>query len=167
MRATVERGRKTGRRSSTPTPGRTDVIVPVMDQGVARIRLARERVEKGNFAGSLMVEETSHYLDGSTLRAIITRDRTIYERSTMGTAAIPLRSRDVTDFGRLEQAVQTLVRQMQQFGPDNPPTAEQQEALIAAYHGILAWKEKANAQMARADGQIDTAAILLRQVMGA
>lgn len=162
MRTTVARDATRIPRAVPFREGRTDLILPVMDDGVARVRLARVRTDLGLYSGQPHLMEDSQFLDGTTTRTTIRMGQTHRERIDMGTPAIPVRTQDVTDFGRLQQAALTLSGQIQQYGPDNRPTPEQVEALLGSYRGILEWRRKARERMAAAEGQIDVTESLFK-----
>lgn len=165
MRATVAREARRIPRAVPFREGRTDLIVPVVDDGVARVRLARVRTDLGLYLGQPHLSEDAHFLDGTTTRTTIRMGQPHRERIDMGVPAIPVRSQDVTDFGRLTQAAVALSVQIQQFGPDNLPSVEQKEALIRSYQGILEWRRKARERMTAAEGQIDVTEALMKVVL--
>jgi len=147
----------------------THVIVPVKDvDGVERIRLRLHSYTKGALSSTFTLQmHESYWLDGSTTITSVSRKIDTERHPMAQPAAIPVRSKDITDFGRLAQAATTLVGQMAKFDDDNPPSPEQMEAFVMGYQGILEWKRKAEEQMARADGQIDMVAVSLRNLLGA
>lgn len=147
----------------------THIIVPVKDEaGLLRVRLRLHSYIKGALSSTVTLQmHESYYLDGSMLVTAIS-NRITTERHPMATPpAIPVRSKDVTDFGRLAQAATTLVGQMSSFDEEHPPSNEQLEAFVLGYQGILEWKRKAQEQFTRAEGQIDMVAVSLRNLMGA
>lgn len=146
----------------------THIIVPVKDEaGLHRVRLRLYSYVKGALLGVPFQMHETYYLDGSTLVTAVS-NKIVTERHPMAQpAAIPVRTKDVTDFGRLAQAATTLVGQMSQYSDENPPSPEQMEAFVMGYQGILEWKRKAVEQMTRAEGQIDMVAISLRNLLGA
>jgi hypothetical protein len=177
----VQGGRTRGSRSKTvdaPTikrlreqfkPVDSHLIVPVKDEaGVWRVRLRLHSYQKGVLSSTfaLLMHET-YYLDGSHTTVAIGNQITTERHPMAHPAAIPVRSKDVTDFGRLTQAASTLVGQMAKHDDENPPTNEQMEAFVMGYQGILEWQRKAQEQMTRAEGQIDMVAVTLRNLMGA
>lgn len=165
MKATVARQETRIPRVAPFREGRSDLIVPVEDDGVSRIRLARVRSSLGLYAGQPHLMEDSLFLDGTNTRTTIRLGQPHRERIDMTTAAIPVRSQDVTDFGRLQQAATLLSVQLQAYGPTNPPTPEQTEALLGSYRGLLEWRRKARERMTAAEGQIDLTEALLKAML--
>lgn len=164
MKATVVRA-ATGRVAPF-REGRTDLIVPVVDEGVSRIRLARVRTSLGLYRGQPHDMEDCLHLDGIQTRTTIREGKAYRERTDMGTPpAIPVRSQDVTDFGRLQQAATLLSVQIQEFGPLNRPSPEQVESLVRSYQGILEWRRKARERMNAAEGQVDLTEALLKAML--
>lgn len=163
MRATVERD--VTRRGTPFREGRTDVIVLVNDEGISRVRLARVRTSLGLYTGEPHTQEDSYFLDGWVTRRTVRLGVTHRERIDMGLDVVPVRTGDVTDFGRLQTAASTLTAIVQQFGPGNPPSPEQLESMLNSYRGILEWRRKARSRMAAAEGQIDLTEASLRNVL--
>lgn len=164
MKATVARA-ATGRVAPF-REGRTDLIVPVVDDGISRIRLARVRTSLGLYHGQPHDMEECFHLDGIKTRTTIREGKPYRERTDMGTPpAIPVRSQDVTDFGRLQQAATLLSVQIQEFGPLNRPTPEQVESIARSYQGILEWRRKARARFDAAEGQIDLTEALFKAML--
>jgi hypothetical protein len=163
MRTTVDRQTRT--RVQPFREGRTDVIALVTDDGIARVRLARVRQSLGLYQGEPHTMEDCLHLDGIQTRTTIRLGRAHRERSDMTIAAIPVRSQDVTDFGRLQTAATTLSVAIQQFGPTNRPSPEQAEAIVRSYQGLLEWRRKAREKMTAAEGQIDLTEALLKAML--
>lgn len=148
-------------------PGTTHVITGALDGAVSRVRLHQERSSNGNYNGRPIQTTKTTYLDGTVVTEhVFDGAPPQIERTTMAASAIPVRSKDVVDFGRLRSAVTTLTQQMASYDVEADPDGEQLQAFLRSYQGILAWQEKAKVAMAEADGQIDVAAALLRRAMG-
>lgn len=176
--------RSTVQRSTGRAPGRfvnhqrteTHVIVPVLDDlmtglhpepgSVMRIRLHRVSEPKGSAYGQSIIVVTETFLDGVTRTSTTSDGRLLgIERTPVATSLVPVRTKDFVDFGRLDSAVQALVAEAQRYTDENPPSDAQAESLLASYQAILAWREKASAALASAEGKIDIAGALMRRVM--
>lgn len=139
------------------------MVVEVDDQGVHRVRLHQTKERKGYVNSEPFVQTTTTYLDGK--RTQVSTAGPTYQKEDMTTAAIPTRTKDVTDFGRLTQAAQSLAQTMGRFTADNPPSADQLESLIRSYQNLLEWRRKARESMSRAEGEIDAVQGMLTQFL--
>lgn len=142
-------------------------LAPVIGaDGVRRVRLAVLREQKGQYLAYPFYVEDVYYLDGLHESTQLSKDKINTDRTIMEPAAVPMRTKDVMDFGRLQTAVQTLVGQMQRYNPEKDPDGEQMQSFIRSYQTILEWQRRAKEQFTMAEGQIDVAATVLRGVMG-
>jgi hypothetical protein len=139
------------------------MVAEVDDHGVYRVRLHQTKQRKGYVNGEPFTQTTTTYLDGRQI-SICTAGPS-YQKEDMSSAAIPTRTKDVTDFGRLTQAAQALAQTMGRFTADNPPSADQLESLIRSYQNLLEWRRKARESMSRAEGEIDAVQGMLTQFL--
>jgi hypothetical protein len=77
--------------------------------------------------------------------------------------AVPARTQDVLDFGRLQSAATALTRQMAAYGPNNPPPPEQVASWLLAFGKLRTWRKEAEVCMVGADGRVNTVGTVLRQ----
>jgi hypothetical protein len=168
-------GRKVPPQSPTsPSISRSSVITAermVMSQTAAvpparflwRVRIGRTKERKGGIDGDPLDVVTTQYLDGKALRVSSTRK--YFQEDEVAFDAVPARTKDITDFGRLTTAAKSLAVSMAAFGPDNEPSSEQLAVFIAGYRNLLEWRRRAREQMTRAEGEIDVGEILLTQML--
>lgn len=165
-----------------PKPGISNIIAsesvvveraPLIDAGkglayrkVQRVRIQQITESSGMTPRGEVVKVTTIYLDGTMQCAMHYPQKIDYRSTTMAASAIPARSKDVTDFGRLETAVATLVSQVRQYDADKDEDGMQMQSFLASYQGILEWKRKAQEQFDRAEGQIDLVARAIRDAVG-
>lgn len=142
--------------------------------GLRKVRMSAQlKVQSGNLNGVPAFKDRRFYLDGTEARTLTTRQDVpgqgeVVEKRTesiMAWEAVPARTNDVLDFGRLEQAAKALTGQMMEFGPDNPPSPEQVVAFAQSWQHLQTWRKEAEARFTAADGQIGTVGTLLRQFL--
>lgn len=137
-------------------------LVPIAEM-TYRVRLERVVEPKGYLGGAAAATTTTTYLDG--LCVTRTAAGEFFQEETMTNAAIPVRSKDVADFGRLSQAAAALAKVLGRYSADNPPSAEQMESILRSYRNILEWRRKARESLTRAEGEIDVLEQMLRQLL--
>jgi len=132
--------------------------------GVLRLRMEREtRWDEVAMLGEPVVQVFSRYMDGVETRVLTAgAQRT---ETVVTWEAVPARTQDVLDFGRLQAAATALTRQMAAYGPNNPPPPEQVASWLLAFGNLQAWRKEAEARFVGADGQIGTVSTLLRQFL--
>ena len=106
---------------------------------------------------------TTQYLDGKALRVASTRK--YFQEDEVAFDAVPARTKDITDFGRLTTAAKSLAVSMAAYGPNNEPSSEQLAVFISGYRNLLEWRRKVRQQMTRAEGEIDAVETLLTQIL--
>jgi hypothetical protein len=163
-------GRKVPPQStSSPSISRSSVITvervsrATGSTGLMRVRIGRAKERKGSIDGDPLDVVTTQYLDGKALRVASTRK--YFQEDEMAFDAVPARTKDITDFGRLTTAAKSLAVSMAAFGPDNEPSSEQLAVFIAGYRNLLEWRRKVRQQVTRAEGEIDAVEILLTQML--
>lgn len=128
--------------------------------GLNRIRMERLMSSgEGWLNGHPVSKDHRFYLDGSEVVVMTAGDVTMHQQRW---EAVPARTQDVLDFGRLEMAASALTRQMAAFDRDNPPAAEQVALWLQGWANLQAWRKEAESRFTAADGQIDTVRILVR-----
>jgi hypothetical protein len=130
---------------------------------LSRVRIGRTKERKGMIDGDPLDVVTTQYLDGKALRVASTR--LYFQEDEVAFDAVPARTKDITDFGRLTTAAKSLAVSMAAYGPDNEPSSEQLAVFIAGYRNLLEWRRKVRQQMTRAEGEIDAVEILLTQII--
>lgn len=105
------------------------------------------------------------YLDGDEVVTLVDAQsgKPIKEAHVMAWEAVPARTQDILDFGRLQQAAVALTGQMAAYGPGNPPPAEQVASWLLAFANLQQWRKAAEERMTMADGQIGSVGVVLRQ----
>lgn len=178
MKATVETPRRprqlitnmdnllTGH-GDTVAHSRSSLIAVERVGGVLRVRLSRVKQTNGSILidgrAQPMKVVTTSYLDGAA-REVATAGS--YDQETeVALAAIPARSEDVTDFGRLTRATKAQAVAMSEFGAKNPPSPEQLTVFVAGYRSLLEWREMARRRMTEAEGQIDVIEAMLSTML--
>ena len=162
-------GRKVSPQSTSSTSiSRSTVITveasaPAGGQVVMRVRMGRTKERKGDVGGYPLDVVTTQYLDGKALRVAATKQ--YFQEDEVAFDAVPARTKDITDFGRLTTAAKSLAVSMAAFGPDNEPSSEQLAVFIAGYRNLLEWRRKVRQQMTRAEGEIDAVETLLTQIL--
>lgn len=165
-------GRKIPPQSLTsPSISRSSVITVEQCQFAAagyigilsRVRIGRTKERKGAIEGDPLDVVTTQYLDGKALRVASTRK--YYQEDEVAFDAVPARTKDITDFGRLTTAAKSLAVSMAAFGPDNEPSSEQLAVFINGYRNLLEWRRKVRQQMTQAEGEIDAVETLLTQIL--
>jgi hypothetical protein len=163
-------GRKVQPQSPTlPSISRSSVITVEQCQFAAntlilsRVRIGRTKERKGSVGGDPLDVVTTQYLDGKALRVASTR--LYFQEDEVAFDAVPARTKDITDFGRLTTAAKSLAVSMAAYGPDNEPSSEQLAVFIAGYRNLLEWRRKVRQQMTRAEGEIDVVETLLTQIL--
>lgn len=157
-------GRKVPPQSPTsPSISRSSVITVDGSTGLSRVRIGRTKERKGAYDGDPLDVVTTQYLDGKALRVSSTRK--YFQEDEVAFDAVPARTKDITDFGRLTTAAKSLAVSMAAFGPDNEPSSEQLAVFIAGYRNLLEWRRKVRQQMTRAEGEIDAVETLLTQIL--
>src|SRR5690349_25134403 len=123
--------------------------------GVRRIILMRP-VSGGMWvSGKATTRTETRYLDG-TVTAVLDDGETQEDPVTIGFEALPARTQDVLDLGRLSMATQILARQMgEQAASGERPSPAQFKAWVDSYRGLAEWKRGAERRMSQAQGQID------------
>ena len=132
-------------------------------QVVMRVRMGRTKERKGAIDGDPLDVVTTQYLDGKALRVASTRK--YFQEDEVAFDAVPARTKDITDFGRLTTAAKALAVSMVPYGPDNEPSPEQLAVFINGYRNLLEWRRKVREQMTRAEGEIDAVETLLTQII--
>jgi hypothetical protein len=164
MKATVQGSGVKVRRKPQPAPGvtsRPDVTHAISVE-YGRVRLSKMREVRGKYDGSDFTVTTTRYLDG-TVRTVSSSAQYRNEKVTM--EAVPSRTRDITDFGRLSVAAKKLAQSMSAYGPQNPPSAEQVTTFVMGYQNLQEWRRQAQERMTRAEGEIDVVEELLTRFM--
>ena len=127
-----------------------------------RVRIGRTKERKGAIDGDPLDVVTTQYLDGKALRVASTRS--YFQEDEVAFDAVPARTKDITDFGRLTTAAKSLAVSMAEFSKSEP-SSEQLAVFIAGYRNLMEWRRKAREQMTRAEGEIDMVEILLTQML--
>jgi hypothetical protein len=154
---------------SLPTVTRSRIIMHEFHScgsscnGTIRVRIGRTKERKGMIDGDPLDVVTTQYLDGKALRVASTRK--YFQEDEVAFDAVPARTKDITDFGRLTTAAKSLAVSMAPFGPDNEPSSEQLAVFINGYRNLLEWRRKVREQMTRAEGEIDAVETLLTQIL--
>jgi len=125
--------------------------------------MGRTKERKGMIDGDPLDVVTTQYLDGKALR--VASSRLYFQEDEVAFDAVPARTKDITDFGRLTTAAKALAVSMAPFGPDNEPSSEQLAVFISGYRNLLEWRRKVRQQMTRAEGEIDAVETLLTQII--
>jgi hypothetical protein len=153
--------------SSNPSMSRSSVIVVECTgetmRTLSRVRIGRTKERKGDVGGYPLDVVTTQYLDGKALRVASTKQ--YFQEDEVAFDAVPARTKDITDFGRLTTAAKALAVSMAKYGPDNEPSSEQLAVFIAGYRNLLEWRRKVRQQMTRAEGEIDAVETLLTQIL--
>jgi hypothetical protein len=131
--------------------------------GLSRVRIGRTKERKGAIDGDPLDVVTTQYLDGKALRVASTRE--YFQEDEVAFDAVPARTKDITDFGRLTTAAKSLAVSMAAFGPDNEPSSEQLAVFVTGYRNLLEWRRRASEQMTRAEGEIDAVETMLTQML--
>jgi hypothetical protein len=157
-------GRKVPPQSpTTPAISRSTVITLDDSTGLQRVRIGRTKERKGMIDGSPLDVVTTQYLDGKALR--VSSSRLYFQEDEVAFDAVPARTKDITDFGRLTTAAKSLAVSMAAFGPDNEPSSEQLAVFVTGYRNLLEWRRRASEQMTRAEGEIDAVETMLTQML--
>ena len=143
-------------RRANPRTGTTLTVL-------SRVRMGRTKERKGMIDGDPLDVVTTQYLDGKALR--VASSRLYFQEDEVPFDAVPARTKDITDFGRLTTAAKALAVSMAPFGPDNEPSSEQLAVFISGYRNLLEWRRKVRQQMTRAEGEIDAVETLLTQII--
>ena len=155
--------RNTPQSPSLPTVSRSRIITVDGSTGLSRVRMGRTKERKGMIDGDPLDVVTTQYLDGKALR--VASSRLYFQEDEVPFDAVPARTKDITDFGRLTTAAKALAVSMAPFGPDNEPSSEQLAVFISGYRNLLEWRRKVRQQMTRAEGEIDAVETLLTQII--
>lgn len=181
----IEAKPSTRRGGKTPPPGyaavrrqfearKTDepivtnhVVLALCIDNKHRIRLGTELVPAGVSSGLPYYLRVSIYLDGQVLAEDLYGNGIVKrEWRFMGEQVIPSRSKEVVDFGRLDQAVQGLVTIMGRIAESGKePDPDQMSSLIVSRENVLEWQRRAHAEMSTADSQINIMETMFRQVV--
>ena len=86
---------------------------------LSRVRMGRTKERKGLINGDPLDVVTTQYLDGKALR--VASSRLYFQEDEVAFDAVPARTKDITDFGRLTTAAKSLAVSMAPYGPDNEP----------------------------------------------
>lgn len=134
--------------------------------GVRRVRLERS-TSHASLAGEQVKRVANRYLDGDEVVTLVNvaSGKPKGEALVMAWEAVPARTQDVLDFGRLETAAKALTAQMAAYGPGNPPPAEQVASWLLSFQTLQQWRKAAEERMTAADGQVGTVGTLLRQFL--
>lgn len=152
-----------------------DRIMEVVDGGVTRIRLSTETQIKGEYLGQPFLVTTQRFLDGGVTRAsgvpsgVPTKYPSIahpYREERLTSEAVPARTSNVTDFGRLSVAAQTMAKHLANYTPEKPPSPAQVATLLMNYQNLLKQREEAARRLVQADGEIDIVGRLLSRFVG-
>lgn len=138
---------------------------PCAITNVRKVRM--ERVTEKDFAnlnGEVVTRVTARYLDG-TQAVILMAGKDQRSVDMQRWEAVPARTSDVLDFGRLEAAAAALSAQMAAFDAQNPPSAEQVVSWLQSWQNIQQWRKEAEARFSAADGQIGHVLTMLRQFL--
>jgi hypothetical protein len=155
--------------SSSPKTSHSSLIVVERHlcgsscDGTSRVRIGRTKERKGMIDGDPLDVVTTQYLDGKALR--VASSRLYFQEDEMAFDAVPARTKDITDFGRLTTAAKSLAVSMSEYGPTNEPSSEQLAVFINGYRNLLEWRRKVREQMTRAEGEIDVVEALLTQIL--
>jgi hypothetical protein len=131
--------------------------------GLMRVRVGRTKERKGSVGGDPLDVVTTQYLDGKAIRVASTRQ--YFQEDEVAFDAVPVRTKDITDFGRLTTAAKSLAVSMAPYGPNNEPSPAQLAVFINGYRNLLEWRRKVREQMTRAEGEIDVVETLLTQIL--
>jgi hypothetical protein len=131
--------------------------------GLMRVRIGRTKERKGDVGGYPLDVVTTQYLDGKALRVASTKQ--YFQEDEVAFDAVPARTKDITDFGRLTTAAKALAVSMAPYGPDNEPSSEQLAVFINGYRNLLEWRRRVRQQMTQAEGEIDAVETLLTQIL--
>lgn len=131
--------------------------------GLWRVRIGRTKERKGAIDGYPLDVVTTQYLDGKALRVSSTRQ--YFHEDEVAFDAVPARTKDITDFGRLTTAAKSLAVSMAAFGPNNEPNPEQLAVFVPGYRNLLEWRRRAREQMTRAESEIDAVETMLTQIL--
>jgi hypothetical protein len=148
--------------SSVPTRSFSKIIAVERPKGLSRVRVGRVKEHKGMVQNQPMEVVTTQYLDGHGHWIAQTKD--FYQEDEMTFDAVPVRTRDITDFGRLSMAAKSLASSMSAFSKTEP-SPEQVAVFINGYRNLMEWRRKAREQMTRAEGEIDVVEILLTKML--
>jgi hypothetical protein len=133
--------------------------------GVRRVILLRTVSDGMWLAGRATTRTETRYLDG-TVTAVLDDGQTQEDPVVIGFEAMPARTQDVLDLGRLSMATQLLARQMgEQAATGERPSPAQIKAWVDSYRGLAEWKREAERRMAQAQGQIDAVGTVLAQFL--
>jgi hypothetical protein len=131
--------------------------------GLMRVRVGRTKERKGSVGGDPLDVVTTQYLDGKAIRVASTRQ--YFQEDEVAFDAVPVRTKDITDFGRLTTAAKALAVSMAPYGPNNEPSPAQLAVFINGYRNLLEWRRKVRQQITRAEGEIDVVETLLTQIL--
>lgn len=154
MKAIVQAAGVQQRRKPRPAPGVTSRfdVTHAISVEYGRVRLSKMTEARGKINGKDFTVTTIRYLDG-TVRTVSGTAQLTQEKVTM--EAVPSRTRDITDFGRLSVAAKKLAQSMSAYGPQNPPSAEQVTTFVMGYKNLQEWRRQAQEKMTRAEGEIE------------
>jgi len=154
------------RKTDAPVVSTMTAIALCVDNQT-RIRIGTVLSVVGLHQGLPYYERVSLYLDGQRLVETLYGNGIVQrEWFFVGENVIPTRTREVVDFGRLDQAVQGLVTIMGRINESGQaPTDEQMSSLYISRENVLEWQRRAHAEMATADSQIDIMEGMFRQVV--
>lgn len=143
------------------------IALELCKDNVSRIRLLKTTRILGNYQMHPVYVIEKQYLDGSVFEETLNVHATQEEWKNVGENVIPVRSREVVDFGRLDSAVQgmvTLMARIRESGKE--PSPEQVGSILASRQAIKTWQERAHAELATADSQVDLMETMFRGLMG-
>ena len=173
--------------SATTSRVFNDEIREVQDGNVTRICLSVETEIKGEYLGRPFSVTTERFLDGGVTRTSgrfldggVTRTSGVpggtqtkypsiarpHKEERLTSEAVPARTSNVTDFGRLSVAAQTMAKHLASYTPEKPPSAAQVATLLMNYQNLLKQREEAARRLVQADGEIDTVGRLLSRFVG-
>ena len=131
--------------------------------GVRRIRLARSVDRSAVLNGQPTTRTKTRYLDGTGTHVVEAGQSR--SEIPMAFEAVPARTQDVLDLGRLSNAAGALASQMRAHGPGSQPSPEQLAVWLKSYQGLLSWKKAADDRLVKAQGEIDTIGLVLGQFL--
>lgn len=135
----------------------------VGDDGCYRILLER-KVDSFTYQSQPAQKVTHTYLDGEEVTDIVSDGRKIAS-STSRPEALPVRTNDIADFGRLQAAAVALIQAMGQFSEENPASPEQLERLLTSYQNLIQWQIDIKRKVDQSNASIDLVAGRIRQLM--
>lgn len=128
--------------------------------GLQRVRLLRSTTTGFMHDMADGTTTRTRYLDGGGTVVTVAGD--YRSESLMAFEAVPGRTQDVLDLGRLAVATQTLAKAMA-ANPD--PSVEQVALWLQSYAGLRDWQKAAQARLEQAEGQIDSIGVMVQRFL--